>query len=211
MIRFNFFISYKYSIDPLLNVRAVVSNKICYKNSLHFLKVKHSLTKSLSNRIAEKSNFRLSYFNLREYYIRSLRANFTNIITPESIPYLWTTFDNKKFLSLYSKTTLTRELDYILLWRANQTNALFNLATTITKKKKKYQFKHRTFFIFTKKRLLFVWRWLKIFIRSTQTKGVPHKLSLIRSLENFLLAPEESQMISIFKLQVYKLHLLRIT
>lgn len=211
MIRYNFFIHYNYSIDPLLNVRNVVSSKICYKKSLYFLKFKPSLTKSLSNRIAVRSNFRLSYFNLREYYIKSLRANFTSIITPESIPYLWTTFDNKKFLTLYSKTTLTRELDYTLLWRGSQTNALFNLATTITKKKKKYQFKHRTFFIFTKKRLLFVWRWLKIFIRSTHVKGVPRKISLIKSLENFLLAPDDSQMISIFKLQVYKLHLLRIT
>lgn len=204
-------VRYSYTVESLIYVRKVVSSKICYKKSLHFLVYKYSLTQSLSNRLVDRSNYYQSYKLLRQYYVATLRANFTKQIFGPYQSYLWTTFDNKKFLSLYLKTGLAREFDYTLLWRATQFNSLFNLATTITKKKKRYHYKHRTFFIANEKRLLFVWRWLKTFLYTLRVKSVSKKLTVIRGFENFLLAPDNANVINLFKLQIYKLHLLRIT
>lgn len=204
-------IKYYYTIEPLMNVRSLVSSKICYKTSLNFLRNKLSLSQSLSNRIAINSDYQRSYKDLRHYYILSLRANFTTAINLNMSSYFFKNLNNKKFLLLYSKTRLTRELDYSLYWRASQVNSLFNIATTVTKKKKKLQFKHRTFFMSSNKRLLFVWKWLSVFIRGTQVRGVPRKLSLIRTIENFLMAPENTHAIVEFKLQIYKLYMMRIT
>ncbi len=130
-------VRYSYTVESLTYVRKVVSSKICYKKSLHFLVYKYSLTQSLSNRLVDRSNYYQSYKLLRQYYVATLRANFTKQIFGPYQNYLWTTFDNKKFLALYLKTGLAREFDYTLLWRATQFNSLFNLATTITKKKKR--------------------------------------------------------------------------
>lgn len=204
-------IKYFYTIEPLMNVRSLVSSKICYKPSLSFLKNKGSLTQSLSNRIVVNSNYQRSYRDLRGYYILSLRANFTPVINLNMSSYFFKDLDNKKFLLFYSKTRLTRELDYTLHWRGSQINSLFNIATTVTKKKKKLQFKHRTFFISSNKRLLFVWRWLSVFIRGAQVRGISRRLSLIRTIENFLMASEDNHAIFDFKLQIYKLYMMRIT
>lgn len=107
-------IKYHYTIEPLMTVRSLVSSKICYKPSLNFLKSKNSLTQSLSNRIVVNSDYQRSYKDLRYYYILSLRANFTAAINFDMSSYFFKDLDNKKFLLFYSKSRLTRELDYTL-------------------------------------------------------------------------------------------------
>lgn len=74
-----------------------------------------------------------------------LRANFCSR-TPSSLK-LWglNNFDNKNFFVLYEKDKLFYDLDYALVWRASQVNSLFNLATTITKKKKNIHLNHEPF------------------------------------------------------------------
>ena len=182
---------------------------MCFKKKLNFLKLRVNLTNSMSNRVVINSNFLKSYRNLRRYYLRLLRANFSLGLPLKYLNYYLSTFDNKKYLIMYSKTHFMKEFDYVLLWKALQTNSLFNVAVNITKKKKKFIFKKRVFFILPKKRLLFVWKWLSVFIRVNNVKGVPRELSLINGFENFLMAPDNSQVLNAYKLQIYKLQLLR--
>ena len=89
-----------------MNIRNIISSKICYRPTLSFLKYKTSLSQSLSNRLVIRGNYLRSYINFRNFYISNLRANFA--------PFYTNNFDNKKFLLLYTKTKLTREFDYIL-------------------------------------------------------------------------------------------------
>ena len=88
---------------------------------------------------------------------------------------------------------------------------MFNLSTVTTKKKKKLQFKQRIFFVNPENRLHFVLKWLNIFVRSTVVKKTARQLSLVNSLENFIHAEEAENIVFDFKLQLYKLYLMRIT
>jgi hypothetical protein len=200
----------KYSIEPLLHLRQTTSAKVCYRQDLTFLKYSKNLTQSISNRFVINSNYYRSYKNLRQCYINMLRANFCNK-TPHLLkPWILNNFDNKAFFLLYEKDKAFYDLDYALIWRASQINSLFNLATTITRKKKKYTFKSRTFYITPSKRLLFVWKWFSVFMRTLYVKGLPRKFSLKTGLENFLIAPDNAHVITKFKLRIYKIYLLRI-
>jgi len=206
-----FSIRYGYTIEPLMHIRNLVSSKICYRPNLSFLRTKYSLTQSLSNRLVVRGNYQRSYLDLRYFYICALRANFAEYLDIKFTPYFFQNFDNKKFFMLYAKSKLTCDLDYVLYWRASQVNSLFNIATLITKKKKKRQYRSRVFFTPFNKRLHFVWKWLNVFVRSTVAKKTARNLSLIKPFENFMLAPEENNIIFDFKLQLYKLYLMRIT
>ena len=125
-----------YSIEPLLQLRQTTSAKVCYRQDLTFLKYSKNLTQSISNRFVINSNYYRSYKNLRQCYINMLRANFCNK-TPHLLkPWILNNFDNKAFFLLYEKDKAFYDLDYALIWRASQINSLFNLATTITRKKK---------------------------------------------------------------------------
>lgn len=199
-----------YSSEKLALNREITCHKVCYKPKLNFLKYRISLTNSLSNRIVYRSQYLRSYKDLRYYYTNILRANFLNFMLDEYKLYLWKNFKNKDFLLLYSKKPSTKNLDHALLWRGEQTNSLFNVRSKILRKKKKNYIRHRVFFISGHKRLLFVWRWLSIFIKCSVSKKVPRKFSLIPSIDNFLLAPQNSQIINEFKLHVYKLKLVRV-
>lgn len=202
---------FNYTIQPLIDLKKLVNLKTCYRKELIWLKYKISLTNSLSNRLVYESQFYRSYKNTREYYIFTLRANFTENLATKYIPYFLDTFDNKNFLSIYFQKQNVKEFDFLLYWRGSQTNSLFNIKTTIKKKRKKISYKHTVYFIKPDKRILFVWKWLNIFIRSINVKNVPRKLFLIKGFENFFMAPESSQAINNFKLQIYKLKLLRVT
>lgn len=207
----NFLNKNYYSIDGLLNTRALISAKVCYRADLNFLKYRTSLAQSMSNRLVIRGNYLRSYIDLRSFFISHLRANFGRMLPPSLVPYFFKNFDNKKFLLLYLKTKLTCELDYTLHWKANQINSLFNIATLVTKKKKKIQYKQRVFFVKPENRLHFVWKWLNVFVRSTAVNKVPRKYILTNAFENFIHAEREDNVIFDFKLQLYKLYLMKIT
>jgi len=207
----NFFkVRYTYSIEPLLNLRRSTSLKICYRPRLSFLRVKNSLAQSLSNRIVYRSNFRRSYKNIRMCYVKILRAFFCKNCPDNLLPYLFSNLDNSNFLNLINKTKSSIELDYTMFWRGCQVNAMFNIATKITKKKKKFIYNHRTFYIKPDKRILFVWRWWSTFMQALPVKGVARKLALIPGMENFLVAKPDNHVITKFKYRIYKLYMLRI-
>lgn len=198
-----------YSTENLSQARALTSSKICYRPALDFIKLKLTLSNSLSNRLVRRGDFRCSYLLVRSYYTKLLRANFLRNTPPQLQPYILKNFDNKDFLLAYSQYQAIKDLDYALAWRGMQTNSLFNMITKRKRKKKKFHYSNRVFFIAPNKRLLFVWRWLAVIIRCGMVKGVKRKYPLIPSLENFLMAPRESQVLNDFKLQIYKLKLLR--
>jgi hypothetical protein len=110
---------------------------------------------------------------------------------------------------LYNKTTFATNLDFVLVWKAVQYNALFDIKTTAKKKKKKVTYIQRVTFIKPEKRILFVWKSLALLNRSLQVRDTPRKLSLIPTFENFLFTNNEGDIIHNYKLQIYKLHLLR--
>lgn len=113
---------------------------MCFRDDINFLKLKNSLTQSISNRLVIRSDYYRSYKDLRQCYIYMMRANLMTKTPTHYQKFLLTTFDNKKFLSVLSKVNMHKDLDYALTWRASQVNALFNLATTARKKKKKTYF-----------------------------------------------------------------------
>ena len=184
---------------------------MCFRDDINFLKLKNSLTQSISNRLVIRSDYYRSYKDLRQCYIYMMRANLMTKTPTHYQKFLLTTFDNKKFLSVLSKVNMHKDLDYALTWRASQVNALFNLATTARKKKKKLIFTHRTFYIKPQKRLFFVCKCICIFMRNLYVKGLPRHTGLIKGLENFLLAPDSLHVVNKFKLKIYKLYLFRIT
>lgn len=202
-------LNYYYTTENLSLLRAATSSKVCFRTPLSFLKLKLTLTNSLSNRLVRRGDYRCSYNMLRFYYSNLLRSNFLKNTPPQMYPYILKNFDNKDFLLAYSQYQAIKDFDYVLTWRGLQTNSLFNMITKRKKKKKKFYYSNRVFFISAEKRLLFVWRWLSVIIRCSMTKGVKRKYALIPSIENFLMAPRESQVLNDFKLQIYKLKLLR--
>jgi len=210
VVRFVFNVQSHYSIESLAKVRELTSSKNCYKSDLDFLKLRISLTRSLSNRLVYRSSYMTSYRSLRTCYIRFMRANLCATLTQENKHYLMRDVDNTKFFLAFFKTKLMRDLDYALVWRGSQINALFNMSVKITKKKKKYDYKKTVFFIKPKLRLLFVWRWFTVLNRCLNTSATSRHLTKIKSLENFLVGPLDNQIINMFKLQIYKLKLLRV-
>ena len=173
-----------YVCKNLAIVRKNYSLKICFKTSLTFLKYKNSITNSLSNRLTIKSNYMRSYKNVCQYYTKTLRSSFLK--------------NNLKFknyeLSAASKNLLLKALigrssiknfDILLLWKAVQVNSLFNVKITTKKKRKKYFYSYRVFYINPKKRILFVWKWLNISLRTLNVKKVKRHIPLIVGFNNF--------------------------
>lgn len=156
MLRIVFKNTVFYSIESLARIRRLSSLKVCYRPELEFLKLRITLSRSISNRLVYRSNYLRSYKNIRNYYVSLLRGNFTEKLNPVYQAYTDIRVDSRKFMSAYSKTKLMKELDYAMMWRGVQTNSLFNVAFKVTKKRKKYTFKQRVLFINPKRRLLFV-------------------------------------------------------
>lgn len=204
---------YSYTVAPIIELKKQTNLKICYRNNLTFLKYKNSLTNSFSNRIVYQSNYLRAYKNVREYYTSLLRANFLDHIGLKYIPYHFlhnSYLKNNKFLLVYFQQHAVKDFDFLLYWRGNQINSLFNLKTTVKKKRKKRYYKHVVYYIKPNKRILFVWKWLSVFIRCLYVKGVPKKLTLIPGFENFFMVQTPNHIISNFKFQIYKLKLLRV-
>jgi len=201
---------YKFSLIPIIKIKKLTSFKLCYKKTLNFLKYKITLSNSLSNRLVIRSQYLKSYKNLRAYYLYFLRANFMENIGTSYKPYLITHKDNKKYLLAYSSSKMMNELDNVLLWRGSQFNPLFDMKFSFKKKKKKITLEKRVHFIHSYKRLLFVWKWLAIFIRCLNAKDSKKIYSLIKGFENFLLVSDENHMITEVKLQIYKTKLFRV-
>lgn len=132
-----FSIKYTSSFDKIVNIRKNLNLKMCYRKKLSFLKYRISITNSLSNRLVIRSEFYRSYKNLCEYYVQFLRSNFAKTSELRESPYYIKLSQNKKYLSLYNKTTFATNLDFVLVWKAVQYNALFDIKTTAKKKKKK--------------------------------------------------------------------------
>lgn len=204
-----FSIKYTSSFDKIVNIRKNLNLKMCYRKKLSFLKYRISITNSLSNRLVIRSEFYRSYKNLCEYYVQFLRSNFAKTSELRESPYYIKLSQNKKYLSLYNKTTFATNLDFVLVWKAVQYNALFDIKTTAKKKKKKVTYIQRVTFIKPEKRILFVWKSLALLNRSLQVRDTPRRLSLIPTFENFLFTNNEGDIIHNYKLQIYKLHLLR--
>lgn len=210
MFRLFFNVRCSYSIEPLLNLRSLTSLKLCYRKNLSFLKVKNSLTNSLTNRLVYRSDFFRSYKNLKRCYVNILRSTFCNYTSPKYENYRFNNLDKSIFVNLVHKTKSAIELDYTMYWKGIQINAMFNISTKITKKKKKRIYSHRVFYIKPDKRILFVWKWWSVFMNSIVVKGVSRKLSLVTGVENFLLAKPDNHVITKFKYRIYKLYMLRI-
>lgn len=203
--------SFLYTTDKIAKIREAVSHKTCYRKSLSFLKYRSTLTQSISNRLVYKSQYLRSYKDLRHYYVSLLRANFCPNTLDEYLPYVWGNFNNKEFLLALSQHPSMYDLDPTILWRSSQTNSLFNVRSQrVKKKKKQFFYRHRVFFISGHKRLLFVWKWLGVLVRCMVAKNMSRKFSLIPGFENFLLAPDSSQLIHAYKLHVYRLKLIRV-
>lgn len=208
MIRY-FNIKFYYTTEHLAEIRKSYSKQTCFRTQLHWLKFKKTLTNSLSNRLVFNSQFYRSYLNTRHYYTKLLRANFCKKIAPSHTIYKLSNFDNRSYKLAYYQYQSFKDFDNALLWRASQINSLFSLRQSITKKRKKLFVKQHVHFIPVEKRLLFVWKWLTMTIRAVTVKNTPRHYALIAGFENFLAAPKETHLVTIFKFKIYKLHAVR--
>lgn len=197
-----------YVCKSLATIRKNYSLKTCYKQSLIFLKNKISITNSLSNRLVIRSDYRRSYKNVSEYYIKTLRSNFLKNNTKLKSYELTAINKNLLCRALIGRSSI-KNFDILLLWKATQINSLFNVKITTKKKRKKYYYTHRVFYINPKKRILFVWKWLSVFLRTLNVKKVKKHLPLIPGFNNFFFATTDNHVVTKFKHQVYKLQLLR--
>lgn len=200
---------YYYTCANLALVRKNYCLKICYKQPISFLKYKISITNSLSNRLVIRSNYLRSYKNLTEFYVKLLRANFLSNQNNKYSIYKLTSVQKNYFSKLFINQNSIRNFEFLLLWRATQINSLFNVRITAKKKKKKFFYTHRVFFIKPERRILFVWKWLNTSLRIVNVRDVKRHLSLIVGFNNFFFATPQNHIITNFKNQIYKLHLLR--
>jgi hypothetical protein len=204
-------IKFWYTCEKLSKHRLALSNKVCYKKKLDFLKLKITLSQSISNRLVIQSSFLRSYKDIRYHYINLLRSNFLKTKFNESKIYNWDSFYTKEFLLTYSQHKAMNDLDYALFWKGSQINSLFNIKTQTTRKRKKNYHQHNVYFISGYKRLLFVWRWLCASIRCFYVKDTPRKFSLIPGLNHFLLEKNKNDLVYKYKLHVYRLKLIRVS
>lgn len=203
------FQKYNYTCANLALLRKNYSLKICYKKPISFLKYKISISHSLSNRLTIRSNYLRSYKNVMEFYVKFLRGNFLNNFQNKYSFYKLNQVQKNYFSKLFINQNSMRTFDFLLIWRAAQINSLFNVRITSKKKKKKYYYSHRVFFLKPEKRILFVWKWLSISLRSVVVKKTPRHLSLIPGFNNFFFSSPRNHLITNFKHQIYKLHMLR--
>lgn len=204
-----FKINFLYTTEHLAEIRNNYSKQTCFRSQLNWLKFKKTLTNSLSNRLVFNSQFYRSYLNTRHYYTKLLRANFCKKTSKTNQIYKLTNFDNRAYKLAYYQYQSFKDFDNALLWRASQINSLFSLRQSITKKRKKLFIKQHVHFIPVEKRLLFVWKWLIMTIKAVTVKKTPRHYALIAGFENFLAAPKETHLVTIFKFKIYKLHAVR--
>lgn len=197
-----------YVCKNLAIVRKNYSLKICFKTSLTFLKYKNSITNSLSNRLTIKSNYMRSYKNVCQYYTKTLRSSFLKNNLKFKNYELSAASKNLLFKALIGRSSI-KNFDILLLWKAVQVNSLFNVKITTKKKRKKYFYSYRVFYINPKKRILFVWKWLNISLRTLNVKKVKRHIPLIVGFNNFFFSSLDTHIVTKFKHQVYKLQLLR--
>lgn len=197
-----------YVCKNLAIVRKNYSLKICFKTSLTFLKYKNSITNSLSNRLTVKSNYMRSYKNVCQYYTKTLRSSFLKNNLKFKNYELSAASKNLLFKALIGRSSI-KNFDILLLWKAVQVNSLFNVKITTKKKRKKYFYSYRVFYINPKKRILFVWKWLNISLRTLNVKKVKRHIPLIVGFNNFFFSSLDTHIVTKFKHQVYKLQLLR--
>ena len=200
---------YLYTCANLALVRKNYCLKICYKKPLSFLKYKISITNSLSNRLVIRSNYLRSYKNLSEFYIKLLRANFLNNVDNKYRIYRLTAAQKNYFSKLFINQNSIRNVELLVLWSTTKLNSLFNVRITAKKKQKQFFYTHRVFFIKPERRRLFVWKWLNTSLRIVNVKDVKRHLPLIVGFNNFFFATPQNHIITNFKNQIYKLHLLR--
>ena len=204
-------VQYNYTTANLGYLREKYNLSVCYRDRYHFLKYQKTVSKNFSNRIVLHSNFLKSYKQLKKYYIARLRKIF--LVNTFNTRYLcgYTDFykDISYFFNVHKQFKSLNCLDRALLWRATQINSIFKITYSEKKKKKKYFYKSRITFVKPYKRILMVWSWLNVFIRAFAQKDKKWGSSLGPSLENFLMSPTNTHVLTDVKLQVYKLQLLR--
>lgn len=204
-------LKYLYTTDNLAELRLKYNLPICHRETYSFLKGQKIISKNLSNRIVIHSNFIQSYKQLRRYYIARIKEIFLMPTYRNKNLYNFKEFykDISYFFKVYCRSRSLNCLDRALVWRAAQINSIFKITFSEKKKKKKYIYKSRVNFVNPHKRILMVWRWLNVFIRSFVVKNKNWNLSLGPSIENFLMSYPTTHILTDYKLQIYKIKLLR--
>ena len=207
------FTKYTYTSVNLAYLRSKYNLRICFKNtSLSFLHKQDTITKGLSNRIVIRSNYIRSYKQLRYFYTWLLRVNLTGYVNRNSSTYTFKSKDISYFLESYKRSLHAfNDLDRVLIWRASQINSIFKIIYKEKRKKKQYIYTSRLQFVPPHKRILIVWRWLNVLIRSYAIKDKKWQNALLPSLENFLTSHSSNNILVDLKLYVYKIKLLRTT
>lgn len=199
-------LKYKYTTAAIGQIRKVYNLKTCYRTHLDFLKYKDSNSKSLANRIVKNSNYLCSFKDLNYFFILYLRSSLTNKINSKVFNLSVKNPNNSFFIDNYKQYLALNDLNRALLWRLLQINSIYKLYTTVKKKKKKLIYTNRLKFIENKFRILISWTWLKLFIKSFSKKNID---KLYYSLDKFLNANPNHQILTDIKFKVYKLQLLR--
>lgn len=94
----------KFCISNILDLRENFKPKMCFKKKYQFLKLKHTPTYSLSNRLQKKGNHLKMYKPLKAYYY--------NYILFKKFKFIPSTCN---FLFFFNKSYTFRDFDRVLM------------------------------------------------------------------------------------------------
>jgi hypothetical protein len=117
-------------------MREIVCNKTCFKKNLRFLRLRTSLSNSLSNRLVHSGKFYTLYRQFRMYYASLLRANFLTITPTYLVNYK---LDSNFLLELKAariRNYSVVEFDFILFFRGFLFLSMFDVVFTRKKRNK---------------------------------------------------------------------------
>lgn len=189
------------------NIRPAYSKKLVHSKQLTFLNLRVTPTSRLTTLLLRDGNYLRLYKFLRQYYILLLRANLLPHTPTKLEAYNFDDKAKKELQQLCKQHVSLYNFDYILLWRLFLIDPLFRLHFIRQQKLKHSQL--RITFLPKMRRVFLVWRWIKYFFKSHTTKLAPVNTTH-GGLQHFITAPQEKHILTLLKLQSYRLYLTRL-
>ena len=180
---------YLFSVQQLATQRVKFQHKICFKQSLNFLRLKTTPSISITSRLYRDGNFLRIYKKLQQAFILLL------------LPEVNLLAQNNEFKNLFEQYQSFRDLNRVLFWKITSVNSLFNL--------KRLKSKRILYYLKPNRRVVLVLLWLKSLIKLRKKNFHNCSPNLFIPLFNFIKSNKNVNEVFSLKLRVYKLRLVR--
>ena len=180
---------YNFSITQMSTQRIKFQHKICFKESLHHLRLKTTPAIAVASRLYRDGNFLRIYKQLQKSFLIKLLTNV------KFLP------QNNEFKNLYNQYQSFCDINRVLYWKLTAVNSLFSL--------KKLKNKRILFYLRPERRVVLILLWLKNIIKLKKKDNSNCSPDLFIPLLNFISANKNSNEIFNLKLKIYKLRMMR--